>query len=316
MNLKSNNHRININWPWSQFNRKWLKIIVPPNLMHINNFFSDKHYHLYLKFWLANAIKEDKNVDFWKKLYNKMQENRIWVSKFKLFEKLSNSIFWGGFNYTEPIPVDNAFNILDGSHRLACLAVIWQHPIIEVVNFPSHKYDKSWFIKLFSDDEIKHIDEMKRIFFQKYDWNIFFKRLWFVWWSTIMDLWWSWEKVITHIWLENLSNFYIRNFWSQLRNVIKLTYQWDSINEFTLDNKINWISNKSNWLLWIISFWDVSWEKVNELKYSVRSSILKYLSEYNFDSILHSVDEIHPLSNKIRNDINFIVDNMNALLYI
>lgn len=316
--LSKHKHKYSKEWPGSVFNKKWKRIIVPPNKMHVRNFFSDMHYHLYIKYGLAKAIKENKDIDTWKKIYEKMQIKRVWISRFRRFDSLLDSIYWGWFDAErEPIPVDNAFNILDWSHRLAWLAVMWEHPTIEVIDAPSHNYNKQWFLDhWFTDKEISLAQNMKKDFFQKYNGNLNSKPLGFVWWSTIQDLWWSWNEIIDLIWVTNICDFYIRNFGSQLANIIDLAYLSDWIDNRTLKQKNEWITSRSQWLIWIITYSDI-WEfAINQLKTSVRAKVIPMLSEYNFDSIIHSVDEIHPRSNKIRFEIQKIVDQINALLYI
>jgi hypothetical protein len=317
MILKENDHLYNYEWPGSVFNKKWKKVIVPLNIMHLRNFFSDMHYHLYVKYWVAKAIKENNNVDIWRKIYDKMQEKRIGISCFNKFESLLDSIYWEGYNPMQAIPVDNAFNILDGSHRLAWLAVLWEHPLIEVIDYSSHNYDKWWFIdNWFSQQELKFIHEVKRDFFLKYNWNLNQKQLGFIWWSTIQELWWNWNQIISLIWIEKLSDFYIRNFGSQLKYIINLAYLSDWIDSRTLIEKNDWIMKRSNWLIWILTYDNVWEEEIRLIKDKVRNYIIPQLSEYNFDSIIHSVDIAHPTSNKIRLEMQRYVDQMNALLYI
>jgi hypothetical protein len=315
--LKNNNHSNNKTWPGSVLNKEWIDVIVPKNIMHLRNFFSDKHYHLYVKYWLAKAISESSNIDEWKKIYKKMQLKRVWKSEFKKFDRLLDSIYWNWYDTDSIIPVDNAFNILDWSHRLAWLAAIWKHPNVEILNHPSHDYNLEWFINNdFTEKELNLIKKAKKDFFQEYDWNINQKKIWFIWWSTIQELEWKWDEIIKIIGIDNLSDFYVRNFGSELSYIIDLAYLWDGIDNKTLRNKNNWITKRSNWLLWVLTY-DDKWDKgIITIKNKVRKNIIPKLSEYNFDSIIHSVDTAHPLSNKIRLWIQDTVDKMNALLYI
>lgn len=314
--LKDNWHIKNVDWPWSSFKWENYRTYVWANVMHLKNFFSDKHFHLYVKYWLAKAIITWENIDVWKQLYIKMQKKRIWEAKFWKFDQLIDSIVWKWYNWSV-IPVDNDFNILDWSHRLWILAVLWIHPTIEILSFPSHNYDINWFYNnWFTNEEIDLIKSAKKDFFQKYIWSLQSKKVWFIWWSTINDLWWKWDKIISLIWVDNLSDFYIRNFWNQLSNLIDIAYYWDWIDSSTLRKKNLWISERSKWLLWVISFtWNDNWN-IKQIKERVREWIIPELSEYLFDSIIHSVDEAHPQSNKIRLQIDDIVAKMNALLYI
>lgn len=317
MDTKKYNHSINNEGLWTIFDTSNISTIIPKNIIHIQNLFSDKHYHLYLKYWVANAIYKWDNIDLWRKLYDKMQILRIWKTKFNEFDKMLNKIFWWDFNFKEPIPIDNAFNILDWSHRLAWFATISKHPYVEVLNYASHDYNKEWFLNSwFSEQEIKLIESSKKDFFQKFYWDINNKQLWFIWWSTIQELWQNWEKILEIIWFENLADFYIRNFGTQLNNIINLTYLWDKIDNELLLEKNNWINKRSKWLIGIITFEDIWNEKINLIKQKTRNTIKEFLSEYYFDSIIHTVDEAHPLSNKIRSEIKKRVYYMNSLLYI
>lgn len=246
----------------------------------------------------------------------RLKRKRAWVSNFWKFKSLTETILEWWYSNKSIVPVDNAFNILDWSHRLGILWALGQHPVVEVLTAPSHYYWRKWFeTNWFTETELEIMDDLKRTFFRQYFEEPEHKQhLCFIWWSTIRDLWGSWEKVLKEIWEENLWNFYIRNFWSELENVIGLTYLNDGIGQSTLRAKTEWITQKSQWLLGIIS---LTWsEDPKVLKEKVRSRIYPLLSDYAFDSIIHVVDEVHPNGNKIRHSIDAVVKNMNALLYI
>lgn len=318
MDIQTYWHTLQTDWPWSIFSReKTCKTIVPPNSMHIRNFFSDNHYHLYVKYGLALAIKSNQRVDERRSLYNKMQEKRVWQSNFEAFDQLLDSIYGKGYDKSSTIPVDNNFQILDGSHRLAWLAATWIQPTVEVLSHPSHTYNKNWFISNgFTEEEMNLIHSAKRDFFSRYEDNEHNKMLWFIWWSTIQDLGWNWDSILEIIWENNLSNFYIRNFWTILKQIIRTSYTEDGIDGETLANKVDWISERSGGLVWIISYKPESTEEIANIKRKVRTKIRPLLSEYCFDSIIHSIDIPHPLSNKIRRILEKTVQSMNALLYI
>lgn len=302
--LKTLSHENSLNWPWSKFSPiSPVNLLVQKNIMHIRNFFSDKHYHLYVKYGVVKSIIEWNNVDKWKKIYDKMQINRTWQSKFNNFCQLIENIYTNWYDSSVTIPVDPNNFILDWSHRLAILAYMWINPSIEVLNYESHNYDYNWFIaQNFTSIELWLIKEIKTDFNSLYCVESVSDFFGVIWGSTITNLG-TWDNIIDLIWVDNLSNFLIKYYGERLLDVIKLTYFNDWIEEERLKKKSEWISSRSDWLVWFILIKWKTLDEVKELKNNIRSKIIQSLDDYLFDSIMHVIDDVWFTTKYIRNKL-------------
>jgi hypothetical protein len=146
---------------WTPVNRR---LIINKHHATVDNLFSDNQYHLYLKCGYARAfLQKDNSLSMWANMYDKMQNRRIGNSKRTEFEVLLKSFLEKGFNNDFPIPIDQTFQILDGSHRVAGAYARRINPVIEVYDNSSHQYGRSWFESVgFTQEEIGLIKKERK----------------------------------------------------------------------------------------------------------------------------------------------------------
>lgn len=149
--------------PGTAWRVKNKQLTIKAHPITVNNLFSDSHYHLYLKCAYAKAfINGNRTIPFWANLYDKMQLSRIGMTRRDKFNELLLSVTRRGFCSEYPIPIDENFQILDGSHRVAAAYACNVSPIVEVYKNPSHDYRRSWFESVgFTHKELKQIDIIK-----------------------------------------------------------------------------------------------------------------------------------------------------------
>ena len=97
--------------------------MLPPHIVHPWELISDKHYHVYVKYGYAQAyIKNSSDLEYWKTLYIKMQEDKGHIPNLDGFNQLIVSMCKNGFNPAYPIPVDKNYDILDGSASIGYIS--------------------------------------------------------------------------------------------------------------------------------------------------------------------------------------------------
>ena len=136
--------------------------IFPPHLVLPCELISDKHYHVYVKYGYAKAfLSNSSDLDKWRTLYETMQKDKGRVPDIEGFNKLIKSIQKKGFDPAYAIPVDENYDILDGSHRLA-IALALNIPIyVQTFSKASKNYEKNR-LTSFSQEDFKFIEKERK----------------------------------------------------------------------------------------------------------------------------------------------------------
>lgn len=254
----------------------------------VTMFYPDQ-YHVVVKYAYAQALLFQKDIPFWRGIYEKMQTRRCGRVMHYEFESLLRSIKTNSYNDNFPIPVSYpSYEILDGSHRLGiCLALdLW--PTVEVYNSKPHSYNREWFIQNgFSDRELRYIDQQQNFLLHKLGNDKKTFRVGIVWGNALG----YWEEILQVFRKHNLKI----GRWVNLKNKVKTeqfiieSYMGDGMKEKYIKEKAYKLAQIST-LVGIFVIEEKSEEAVRETKKRVREIIAPKLEHYFFDSILHIID--------------------------
>lgn len=264
------------------------KLIIKAHSITVNNLFSRNHYHLYLKCAYAKAfINKNKETSFWGGLYDKMQITRIGKSKRDEFDRLLCSAAKDGFYKEHPIPIDQNFQLLDGSHRVAMAYACNLAPTVEVYENSSHSYERSWFESVgFSGEELKEIDrievEIRKSFIFRDKLSVG------VIWGCAFD---HWEEIFKKISGWKLATA----FWMDLGSIhkkmafVEKSYEGDGMPLKRIIDKGADLSRMST-MVGMFAIHGMKTEERKLLKSSIRNDISPKMKNYFFDSIIHIID--------------------------
>ncbi len=109
-----------------------------------------------VKILFIHSFIENKEVDFYKKLYLKHIWLRTWFNEdnkkssedfLKAFINLITSIKEKWFNKNYPIEINKEWKIVWWAHRLSCCIYFWIKPAFKILNKKYCKWDYEWFKK-------------------------------------------------------------------------------------------------------------------------------------------------------------------------
>lgn len=262
--------------------------------------FHPSQYHVIVKYAYAKAfIRNDDDKNYWRQLYEKMQIKRIGVAKTVAFDALISSIRESGFKKQYPIPISRqGLILLDGSHRLGtCLALgIW--PTVEIYDALPHPYDKNWFVENdFSPSELHSIDVIKDelvdcFSLTKHNLGCV------VIWGNALDYW---DEIIEEFRRHNLRAGMQFDLGSSAmtESFVMASYADDGMDEEKISTKAHRLANMST-LIGLLVYTTGTKDDISSTKKIVRAKISPKVSEYFFDSILHTVDSEMVLRRIIR----------------
>lgn len=288
--LKEYNHKISGNNPGSEWKTEEKdKIIHPDHLSTVGNLLSDNHYDVFVRYGYADALVNgnmDGDYKFWKKFYEKMQNQRVGTVKIDEFDRLIRNFEKNGFENDKSLPVDENYEILDGSHRLACSALFEVYPRVSVYNTKSHAYDRAWFVSNgFSEEELKQADKVKSFLLDKYKDANPDSYVAIVWGMALE----YWEDIFTHLEQANIRRAFIRDYKDQIERFIMQSYENDGMNYENIIKKARKLSDQSSRAGLIIL--DNDLEKINVFKKEIREKLSTIIENYFFDCILHVIDD-------------------------
>lgn len=228
----------------------------------------------------------DEEYSFWRKIYEDMQTRRIGKSKINQFDSLIKSFEQNGYNQGSVIPVDQNYEILDGSHRLACAALFGANPIVTVHAKSSHSYDREWFIQNgFSEEEIKETDRVRNSLMERYTREPADSFVGVVWGVALE----YWDEIMTSFIDLGLRRAFIRDFGKNIESFIGECYRTDGMIQDKIESKAKSLSQKSS-VAGIFAV-DGSHDQLTDLKKSIRKEISQKMEDYFFDCIIHIIDE-------------------------
>lgn len=127
------------------YSQEW-DAIIPNHLSSVSPFLSEQTFHIFAEYAYANAfIKNDKNLDFWRKIYLDIQKYYNLNNSIETFNSLIQSIQEHGFDSNYPIPVDTNYHIIDGSHRLSISMALGVTPYFYMCQKNQHYFLKKIF---------------------------------------------------------------------------------------------------------------------------------------------------------------------------
>lgn len=139
-------------------------------MMHDNDYSYDVYFRMAV---IEEHLKQNRKI--WD-LYNKMQTIRVSEVKFipkemqdhkKEFIELINSISNNGYDFSQPIIINNDFYVIDGAHRIAC-SLFFGIPQVSVIiqeEYKNHipkEYTKEWFLEHHLGECVCYAEEQKK----------------------------------------------------------------------------------------------------------------------------------------------------------
>ena len=264
-------------------------LLIPKHRISIDNLFSSNQYHLFVKCGYARAfVERDETLPFWGYLYDKMQVARIGESRRKRFDAMLLSCGRIDFLFRNPIPVDDNYEILDGSHRVALAYAYNYAPYVVVYDNHSHSYDRNWFEKNgFIKDELFIVDKIRddicsRVFVDDDSCLCVVWGCAFDFWEEIFSKIGVGHGMITAFWVEFKDQYKMRSF-------VEESYLGDGMPVTRIRDKsarLAVMSTKAG----IFALGKTPLEEVHSFKLSVRQEISPRMANYFFDSIIHIID--------------------------
>lgn len=263
------------------------KILFESHTCSVGDLLSDNHFDVFVRYGYAESFlgfSDSTPHDFWARLYDKMQEKRVGFTNRHAFDVLITSFQQLGFDTKHPISVDQNYELLDGSHRLACAALFDAQPRVVVHTTQSHSYDKSWFNDKYTAEEIKKIEEVRERLYARYkelgkNYHVG------VVWGTALEYW---EEIIGMFDKHGIKRAFLKEFGPNIDDFIQKTYAGDGMPAERIASKAQKLSSYSTKAGILVL--DEN-QNIADLKKNVRSLISPKMRDYFFDSIIHIIDD-------------------------
>lgn len=287
MEIKKFGHQLEKSGPGSNWERNNDVLVEEHNIL-IGELLSDDHYDVFARYGYAKMLvrgNTDEEKSFWEDLYDKMQISRVGISKRKEFDKLISSFEKSGFNSDHPLPVDTRYEILDGSHRLACSAVFDVLPRVTIYDEKSHQYDLSWFLLSgFSREEIDKIEKERAYLLQRYRKEGEDNFTGIIWGAALE----YWDGIIERLKIADLRRAFIVDFEDTIEGFIEESYIGDGMSDERIISKAKRLSSLST-KVGIVAI-NKEQDEIRRIKQEIRDEFSKYMTDYFFDSIIHIID--------------------------
>lgn len=264
------------------------EVILTEHSTVVGELLSVAHYDVFVRYGYAEALVHgnmDEEYKYWKELYSRMQEARIGYSRTKDFDMLIYSFEKHGFDPKHPIPVDQRYEILDGSHRLACAALFDVRPRVEVYGVDSHMYEREWFSKMgFGEEELQRVDGVREELFSRYK-ELQPGTFVGIVWGAALDFW---EEIIIAVEDPKLRRAFMRDFGENIEEFIQVSYKQDGMPPDRIIDKSKRLADMST-KAGVIAITDTP-ENVTQYKKDVRERVKDRVEGYFFDCVLHMID--------------------------
>jgi hypothetical protein len=258
----------------------------------VGDVISDQHFDVFIKYGYAEALvngQMDEEYAFWRELYERMQRERTGADpRTSQFDKLIKNIESSRdpLDKNLVIPVDKNYEILDGSHRLACVALFGKMPRVKVYSQPSHMYNRQWFeANGFPAEGLVQADRVRAQLHQKYSEIAPNSRLAIIWGIAIE----YWDDIIAHLGEIGIRRAFMKDFESQIEQFIIDSYEQDGMSDDRIRDKARKLSEKSSVVG--LAVVNKSEEDVLRVKKNIRDRLGPKIEGYFFDCIIHVIDD-------------------------
>jgi len=260
--------------------------IFAPHLIKPIELVSDKHYHVYVKYGYAKAfLSNSSEISIWQNIYETMQKDKGRIPDIDSFNKLIISIKENGFIPECAIPVDENYDILDGSHRLATALALDIPIYAQMFSKKSKNYEKDRLVSCTQqhfnliEKERTNLLEMKNVPPH----------------CSLMTVWGSslsiWNELFSQIDCKHIRRSFFRNFTQEeYMAYIATAYAADGISHSSLTRK-SWCLEKFGHQAGVLML-DYSPEELQNLKIKIRENFINKVEQYHFDSIVHTIDNL------------------------
>ena len=289
MSLSRHRHTLHAKLPGSHWRPQVKAIVHGHHTTVLGQLLSPDHYDVYIRYGLARAFIQNRNSPSyrqWADLYDRMQIARVGRTHRPAFEAMIQHYRRQPDKLGQvALPVARNYQILDGSHRLALMALWNIAPRVIIHRHPSHTYRRQWFRHHgFRLSELKTIDRIRLTLEKKYQSK---KRLSYVIlvWGTALD---HWDDIVSFIDKKNISQAFIRDFGSQAAAFIRQAYATDAMKRAHIVIKARRLARTST----KVGFLSVTGthQSLVKKKLLIRKKIAPRMLNYFFDNILHLVD--------------------------
>ena len=290
MSIEKYGHKINTDKesPGSVWSPEGKERVFESHTCMIGDLISDAHYDVFVKYGYANSLINGKDEEylFWSKLYDKMQTLRTGNSRREQFDLIIRVFQRNGFDEKFPIPVNEHYDILDGSHRLACAALLEKNPKVEIYKYPSHSYSMDWFKEVgFVEEELSAVNEIKEKLYSKYRQSESGYYVGIIWGIALNH----WEEILHLLKNVNLKRAFIKDFGNNMEGFIHQGYLDDGMSSENIVKKAQRLSKFST-KAGLIAI-DSGHESIISVKKNIRKEISKIMDDYFYDCIIHIIDD-------------------------
>lgn len=265
------------------------RVAHPEHTTTVAELLSDSHYDVFVRYGYAHSLVEgrlDEDYLFWKATYDKMQNRRVGISHRERFDALITRFEDKGFEGQKPIAADPDYELLDGSHRLACSAVFDIRPKVILFHSTSHMHNREWFEQQkFSEEELQQIDRTKAHLMDKFRTLPENSSVGVVWGVALE----YWEEITGTIPASQLRRAFILDFEKQIEDFISESYIGDGMKNEHIEQKAKRLSLDSS-KVGLIAI-EGEERQIKELKAKIRQQISAKMDKYFFDNIIHIIDD-------------------------
>lgn len=245
---------------------------------------SDRHYNVYVKYALAHAYLNAQDLEFWTNQYEQMQQIAGYLPQTDGFFRLIDNIRSEGYDSASPIPIDNNYDVLDGTHRLATCLALRIFPKVHKFDRYSRQFSRERFAQ-FDADVLDRVESVREALLGRCRQTPT---------PTVVATIWGvslplWDDILTFIGHSRIKRAFQRACTPEdFARIIALAYAGDGISDQSLLRKI-WTLTKFESAVGIIVL-NLSQEEVMDLKPRLRDYIVPQTTAYHYDSVIHTID--------------------------
>ncbi len=260
--------------------------VFPPHIIRPIELVSDKHYHVYVKYGYAKAFLSDSpDLEIWKNIYETMQKDKGRIPNVEGFNELIKSMQEKGFVAEYTIPVDENYDILDGSHRLATALALDIPVYVRMCSKSSKRYEKDRLISCTQKDFSLIEQERETLLNMK---KASSRCSLMTVWGASLDVW---NELFSQIDYKKVKRSFLRSFTQEeYLAYIATVYAGDGISHSSLTRK-SWCLEKFGCKAGVLLL-DYPPEELQDLKIKIREDFIAKVPQYHFDSIVHTIDNL------------------------